>query len=159
MVNFTAAYDMNYSWHFHKLREVMGSPRKSFGIGKRMELLQIQRFHCVGCLDKLYDEPRELHVHHVVPLCLGGTNGNNNLVIICKRCHDHQHGSCSNMTYFDNVIKWVELKYKKFDDNILDFIPYRVQAGRLFHHSHFRDVMPFAESDRRVYYVNGERKS
>lgn len=136
--------DANYAWHFRKIRETIHSQRKTIGLGRRLELIQIQFFHCVACKSKLYGEPKELHVHHVVPLCLGGSNNNDNLVIICKNCHDHQHGKCPNMSYFENVNNWILKKYGKFNFNTLDFIPYRVIATRLFHHSHYKGVMPFA---------------
>lgn len=144
MVRIDLGTDMNYAWHFRKIRETVYSQRKSIGLGKRLELLQIQCFHCVACGSKLYGEPKELHVHHVMPLCLGGSNDNSNLVIICKICHDHQHNGCSNKTYFKNVNDWIIKKYGKINLNVLDFMPYRVIATRLFHHSHYKGFMPFA---------------
>lgn len=47
-------------------------------------------YECCNCGKKLTKE--EVQVHHVVPLSLGGTNRESNMVIICLECHGKIHG-------------------------------------------------------------------
>lgn len=46
-----------------------------------------QKGRCYWCKDKL----GRYHVDHVVPLCLGGSNGPENLVIACPTCNCKKH--------------------------------------------------------------------
>lgn len=34
----------------------------------------------------------EIHVHHIIPVSLGGTNDMDNLIPLCKSCHEKVHG-------------------------------------------------------------------
>lgn len=42
---------------------------------------------CANC-----DSTDELHIHHIVPLALGGRNRLSNLVRLCSGCHSKAHG-------------------------------------------------------------------
>ncbi len=46
-------------------------------------------FVCLLC--KKRKEPKELRVHHVVPLSLGGSNELRNLITVCINCHKFVH--------------------------------------------------------------------
>lgn len=48
----------------------------------------LKRFNgkCASC-----GNDDELEIHHIVPLCLGGTNNLTNLVPLCHRCHKAAH--------------------------------------------------------------------
>lgn len=55
----------------------------------RMEVIQRDDFRCRIC----GRSPRnyidvELHVHHIKPFCIGGLTEKNNLITLCKTCHD-----------------------------------------------------------------------
>jgi len=43
---------------------------------------------CVNC--KATDN---LHLHHIVPLALGGTNKLTNVTVLCEECHGKVHGT------------------------------------------------------------------
>lgn len=42
---------------------------------------------CINC-GKLED----LHLHHIIPISIGGTNKLSNVVILCSKCHGKLHG-------------------------------------------------------------------
>lgn len=47
-----------------------------------------------GCCEGCGDKPtgyRALHMHHVVPVCRGGGNGDDNLALLCLGCHKAAH--------------------------------------------------------------------
>ena len=46
------------------------------------------QWRCAGC-----GYPEDLEVHHKVPLCFGGTSEPDNLVLLCRICHDKEHRS------------------------------------------------------------------
>lgn len=62
--------------------------RKEFNNSKFKEyVLSVQGTKCVGC-GADYE-----HLHHIVPLSLGGTNRVSNIVPLCYECHGKAHGS------------------------------------------------------------------
>lgn len=46
---------------------------------------------CAICLVELAVE-----THHLVPLARGGSNGPDNLLPMCRKCHEHEHASAKN---------------------------------------------------------------
>jgi len=48
----------------------------------RQRVIKRDKGECVKCGS--YDN---LEVHHINPLCSGGTNKTNNLITLCKKCH------------------------------------------------------------------------
>ena len=67
-----------------------GADRGAYGpdwrIRRRVTLDRDGR-QCQLCSSKT-----ELHVHHIRPLSRGGTNRYENLITLCRRCHNAQHG-------------------------------------------------------------------
>lgn len=43
---------------------------------------------CVNCGSR-----EEIEMHHIVPLSMGGTNNEGNLVYLCRECHFKAHGA------------------------------------------------------------------
>lgn len=60
--------------------------RKEFEALRRQRTEQLPK-HCCNC-----DSTDDLHIHHIVPLALGGTNRISNLAVICSTCHRKSHG-------------------------------------------------------------------
>ena len=56
---------------------------------KFQKLFDVQRGICPICGESIYGEPYE--VHHIIPIKDGGTNKEDNLVIIHKQCHKIKH--------------------------------------------------------------------
>lgn len=52
----------------------------------RQLVLERDHFQCGNC-----GSSENLHVHHIVPLSLGGTNELGNLRTLCKSCHERLH--------------------------------------------------------------------
>lgn len=61
-------------------------PKNWESIAKRIR--KIDKHQCVDC----GDSDKELHVHHIVYRSNFGTNAKENLVSICKSCHEKEHG-------------------------------------------------------------------
>lgn len=57
---------------------------------KRKLILAKFKYKCVNCGSVNRDE---LNVHHIVPLSVGGTNKDSNLVVLCNKCHMAIHFS------------------------------------------------------------------
>jgi 5-methylcytosine-specific restriction endonuclease McrA len=53
----------------------------------RLEQERIQRGRCAWCKYKLFLPGRKVHIDHVDPLYLGGSNDPSNLVLSCARCN------------------------------------------------------------------------
>lgn len=53
----------------------------------RPQLISQLPSECQNC-----DECSDLHVHHIVPIALGGTNKVSNLAMLCVECHGKIHG-------------------------------------------------------------------
>ena len=58
-------------------------------IKQRAELLDKAEYTCSGCGGQA--PAVRLQVHHVVPVHLGGTNDDDNLVVLCIHCHAGRH--------------------------------------------------------------------
>ena len=56
--------------------------------GFRHRLIEEKGSVCVNC-----GSTNHVEYHHIVPLCLGGTNNFGNIVPLCYDCHRHAHGS------------------------------------------------------------------
>lgn len=52
----------------------------------RQEVLERDEYRCGNC-----GSTDNLHVHHIVPLSLGGSNLPSNLRTLCKSCHQRLH--------------------------------------------------------------------
>ena len=46
---------------------------------------------CVRCLERGRVVEAE-HAHHIIPLAQGGTNDPDNLLPLCRACHEDEHG-------------------------------------------------------------------
>ena len=53
----------------------------------RRKLYEREGFACALCGD-----PRDLHIHHVIPRSSGGGNSPMNLIVLCRYCHANAHG-------------------------------------------------------------------
>ena len=54
----------------------------------REEVLFRDNFTCKECGIRMKNG---LHVHHVIPRRLGGSDNEDNLIILCNRCHQKHH--------------------------------------------------------------------
>lgn len=64
---------------------MMNEARKSVGMGTRYEILRRDKFRCRYC--GVPATEAEIHIDHVVPLALGGTNARWNLTSACLECN------------------------------------------------------------------------
>ncbi len=64
----------------------MENSRKWFANNRKFYFENLER-KCVNC-----GEMNGLHLHHIVPLAVGGTNNISNVVILCSKCHGKIHG-------------------------------------------------------------------
>ena len=51
---------------------------------------------CEKCLEKTDTNPEHIiqlatEVHHIIPICKGGTHDRNNLMAVCTKCHTEIH--------------------------------------------------------------------
>lgn len=87
------------------------------------EALSRDNYTCQECGRKRYDGKGVntiLEVHHIIPLCCGGTNEEENLITLCPECHKKKHKNGYgkptdaalqqiNKTLFDDFEKEVEV--------------------------------------------------
>ena len=55
--------------------------------GLRQYVLEQDRYRCMIC----GVNPKEKHVHHIIPISKFGSNHPNNLITLCYKCHDKAH--------------------------------------------------------------------
>lgn len=70
-----------------------------------------------------------LHIHHIVPLSLGGTNRRTNLCVLCEECHGKVHGF-----RLENHAKMViegKKRVRSAGKWAAGSIPYGYKAGRI----------------------------
>ncbi len=65
----------------------MGGKRPSF-----TAILRAAKARCKEC-----GTTENLSVNHIKPLALGGTNDEDNLEILCRKCHDGYHGTTQSL--------------------------------------------------------------
>lgn len=60
---------------------------------RRSKILKQDAFECQSCGRKQLGEGNViLDVHHIVPLAKGGSHSTNNLITVCRPCHEELHG-------------------------------------------------------------------
>jgi hypothetical protein len=68
---------------------------------RRLYVLERDNRKCIECGAGGTRE-QDLHVHHVIPLSIGGNNDLGNLVALCLFCHDKKHpGGTLKSSYLD----------------------------------------------------------
>lgn len=65
-------------------------------------LNQLYNF-CFNC-----ESTEDLHMHHIVPLALGGTNRITNMAMLCVDCHSKVHGR--------NSLHYIELQREGIEE-------------------------------------------
>lgn len=70
-----------------KETKAVGDTRRKISSAARDRLLVQVGHRCVRCLS---DTP-EVDIHHIIPLTEGGTNSDENLVVLCPTCHRVAH--------------------------------------------------------------------
>jgi DNA-binding transcriptional ArsR family regulator len=67
---------------------VVKPKRKTIGSAKRYRVLKRDRFRCVFCgRSPATDLDVELVIDHIVPVCKGGSNADENLQVLCFDCN------------------------------------------------------------------------
>lgn len=62
---------------------------ETFNKSKKEKILKRDNYRCHLC-----NATTNLHVHHILPRCLGGGHDDENLVTLCAKCHGIvEHGS------------------------------------------------------------------
>ena len=69
--------------------ELCGRPTDEEWLLKRQHIINDDNYTCCKCGKKYGDA--EFHVHHIIPVAKYGTNHINNLVLLCRTCHQKQH--------------------------------------------------------------------
>ena len=84
--------------------------RRQFETEYERLFMAVNRTKCGNCRTE-----SNLHLHHVVPISLGGTNNIENLSILCKDCHSKAHKgsvfvdglkSVNDRLTATNLVKW-----------------------------------------------------
>jgi 5-methylcytosine-specific restriction endonuclease McrA len=83
-------------------------PRFEEFLVEKMNEQELQCYYCERYLVRGYE------VDHLVPLCRGGSNHRDNLVLACKRCNLSKHDFVENYYSLDpEYVDWVKLEYKE----------------------------------------------
>ena len=76
--------------------------KSSFSALERDRLIQLKGTTCINCSKNVQDN---IIFHHVIPLTIGGTNKDSNIVPLCEDCHNKLH----NITKKDNSLSHSDL--------------------------------------------------
>ncbi|WP_306324852.1 HNH endonuclease [Streptomyces venezuelae] len=68
-------------------------PRVRQAIKQRHAILERDGKRCRDCGDAPDKNGVVLHIHHILPVHLGGKNDDDNLVTLCRNCHAGRHSS------------------------------------------------------------------
>lgn len=74
----------------------------------RYEILRRDGFRCQACGASPSEQPIELHVDHVVPLALGGTDDATNLQALCQACNLGKGSTSPSDSHVDTIVDKVE---------------------------------------------------
>jgi hypothetical protein len=80
---------------------------------------------CCNCGAK-----EDLHVHHIVPLALGGTNRISNCAVICATCHRKVHGLSDESINHGELVLAGKKRTKNAGKWSSGLIPFGYRAGR-----------------------------
>ena len=80
---------------------------------------------CVNC-----GTTENIEYHHIVPLCVGGTNRLTNISPVCIRCHKAIHGEKDFREYAATKKKPVRINHS-FDDDIQKYIDCKIDEETL----------------------------
>ena len=59
---------------------------------EKWEKIREEVFETKGRKCALCGSTINLHVHHIIPLCIGGEDDIENLMVLCEKCHEKRHG-------------------------------------------------------------------
>lgn len=76
----------------HKRRARKLGGEGSYTIEELNALFEQQEGFCYYCKELLYSSfDKQIHVEHMTPLCRGGTNSIDNIVLSCSKCNFSKH--------------------------------------------------------------------
>lgn len=91
---------------------------------KRLLVIKRDNFKCQFCKGKQRMlkqlPPNELDCHHIIPQALGGTDDLENLITICKNCHQKENKKLEIILKEFRLLKELSMIYERFDYNFLD---------------------------------------
>jgi 5-methylcytosine-specific restriction endonuclease McrA len=80
--------------------------RTNLSKSKKIEVFKKYDYKCNDC-----SAPGLLEIHHILPICEGGTNDINNLVLVCMVCHVIRHGGTPKKLITDSY--WISARRAK----------------------------------------------
>ena len=84
---------------------------------------------CVNC-----GATENIEYHHIVPICVGGTNKLSNIVPVCYRCHKAIHGEKDYREYKISLrMKEEKIPINKYDDDIERYINCKITKDELLY--------------------------
>jgi len=78
--------DLFYSWVEQEHASIRGRRPQYWNVIRR-QILQRDGYRCQIC-----GEQKDLSVHHIIPLSMGGDSTTGNLRVLCHTCHQQVHG-------------------------------------------------------------------
>ena len=76
-------------------------------------LIQVFGNRCVYCnvrLNREHSHDNQATVDHIIPLSLGGTNFQDNIILACFKCNSHRQSK--------SFIRWLKIKNNKFLEKV-----------------------------------------
>jgi hypothetical protein len=91
----------------------------SLKIKDKARIIARQDSKCAKCLQQ-----KPLDIHHIVFKACGGSNRRDNLMALCRECHDYIHLICSKLPHYKvhqlqlDMLKYVHRRYLRRSDNL-----------------------------------------
>lgn len=80
---------------------------------------------CVNC-----GSIQQIEYHHIVPLCMGGTNRLTNIAPVCKKCHVAIHGEAEYRKFaYQKACNRPKVKLEDYEDILWQYADCKIDLG------------------------------
>lgn len=138
--------------------EILKRPDENTWNSLKKYIITTDGFYCSKCQKNL--NKIEHHLHHIIPIYQYGTNDINNLVLLCRNCHQKQHHDFKISKNINNSSKNSKIP-SAADDKMIIICPYCNQKLRIICGKHlyvrcpkcFHEFEAIGDTDKIRYWI------